>query len=188
MRYRDNQRKRVYDWERAQFLEFHGWAAPGVKVVPMTLRECVRLAKRAFVHYGVRAPGIRDGRGCRSARGGRYSLTLPVWARTPRIVLHECAHGIQEAFHRSIWWKAREGRGPRDWSAHGAVFARIFLDLLARYAGDDRTATRQAMRARRIRVAAAGEFKPIRLREVLRPRRAAQPKPAVVVVESEGKE
>ena len=67
---------------------------------------------------------IRDGRGCRSARGSLHFMILPKWARQPLVILHEMAHGLS-----------------RVRPAHGREFAETFLTLvhhtLGKVAGDE---------------------------------------------------
>lgn len=105
----------------------------------MSLAECERLARRAAKHYGVIGFKVRDGRGARFARGGMRGIKLPVWARQPVVVLHETAHMIA----------ARRGLA----DAHGPLFMRLFIQLLATYAGQEEAALIRSARAQRIKVA-----------------------------------
>lgn len=80
--------------------------------VKLSLKECERLTKRVYKAYGKPSPRVADGRGHR-----RWTIQLPKWARTGAVVLHECAHGLQEHF------------APRC-ADHGPEFVAIFAELL----------------------------------------------------------
>ncbi len=60
------------------------------------------------------------------ALGGREQIILPLWARTRFVALHELAHAIQDyhSMDHTFEW-------------HGPVWARLFLDLVERYAQVD---------------------------------------------------
>lgn len=89
-------------------------------------------------------PKVTDGRGRRHACGSRQVIKLPRWSRTTAVVLHECAHGLAA-------------------DMHGPVFAAVYVELLARFAGLD------ADRLRRTAAAACVEVgrPPRRLRRNL---------------------
>lgn len=110
---RDSQRSRLYHWER--FLP-DGSA--------MTLPECEELVALVCEVYGVRLPRVTDGRRRRAAcwKVGPRHICLPRWARTPRTVLHECAHMLVD-------WFAKWGTHP----VHGKEFAGCFVDLYLRF-------------------------------------------------------
>lgn len=61
---------------------------------------------------------IKDGRGCRWARGGGARITLPMWARTKPVILHEMAHCLV-------------GGGV----GHNWPFCRAYIDLVAMFIG-----------------------------------------------------
>jgi hypothetical protein len=107
---RDNQRSKVYAWENDLRL-------PDEAQSKLTLKDCERLAKRVYKAYGKPCPRVADGRGHRRATGSQWTIQLPKWARTGAVVLHECAHGLQEHF------------APRR-AAHGPEFVAIFAELL----------------------------------------------------------
>ena len=140
---RDNQRGAVYSWERA----LRG--ARGDR--QMTLDECRALVSRVWRSYlGAWAPmpEIKDGRGRRSACGSRWEISLPTWARTPLVVLHETAHALLDFRCASDPW-------------HGALFASLTLELWARYAKVGKGAARAAavkQRPRRVRFAPKREL------------------------------
>lgn len=121
---RDTQRSKVYRWERRWVL---GWDGP-----EMTLDECRALVERVLKAFGGRSfPRIADGRGTRIARGSRYRISLPRWARRRPIVLHEVAHAL---LPRGISMLGGFGVIP----GHGPEFVRLFIELLVRYNGEDR--------------------------------------------------
>lgn len=62
---------------------------------------------------------VRPGNGCSWARGGRFRLTLPQWARSEAVVLHEMAHA------------ATPGAG------HNWPFAAAFLSLVQTFMGKE---------------------------------------------------
>jgi len=150
-REKDTQRSALYAWERALI------GMPD-RTREMTLDECAALVARVWSEYrpGDEPPRITDGRGARIARGARYSLKLPRWARRPGTVLHETAHSLM----------------PRDGeAAHGPEFATLLLDLLTRYVGIDRAAARKAgieQRPRRVHFAPAAKVPQRRSREYMR--------------------
>lgn len=100
LKIRDSQKSKVYAAERRAFD-----AEWGDKIEDGDLAATVRYVRQVeasatwrkiLAKSGLRpiAHGleIADGRGCRSARGSRTRLTLPVWARTRPVILHEMAH------------------------------------------------------------------------------------------------
>lgn len=107
---RDNQRSKVYKWERDLLL-------PNSAQSTLTLKECQQLIKRVYKLYDKPAPRLADGRGTRIARGSRRRISLPKWAREGWTVLHECAHGLTD------WYAPRS-------APHGPEFVAIFAELL----------------------------------------------------------
>lgn len=123
---RDNQRSRVYAWERA-FAKSIGvdFYAPDFK----TLEECEAFAlpiwrkERGRVGLaGQVAPGVeRPAWGQRAALAHHdHRITLPRWARSRWVILHELAHRLT----------------PRD-EAHGPRFVGVLIGLLARHVDHD---------------------------------------------------
>jgi len=106
---RDNQRSKVYDWESK------------LPKKELSFEECKVLLTKACQYYGKPIPHLADGRGTRIAYGASYRVSLPKWARTNVVVLHEAAHSIHS--------KYREG----DEASHGKEFMRILIDLLAHF-------------------------------------------------------
>jgi hypothetical protein len=131
---RDFQRTRVYRWEAAHVLPHAGQ--------PLTLEACRTLVAAVFRWAGRPAPIVTDGRGRRHACGSPEAIKLPRWARTPAIVLHECAHGL-----------ARD--------MHGPEFVATYVLLLERFAGFDADELRASLAA--AKVAVAPPSSPVRL-------------------------
>lgn len=112
---KDGQRQAVYDWQSelsARYLRL-------IEDLP-TLQECAALIAQVWDDYrpGSNYPLLADGRGTRLARGSRWKISLPAWARTRKTVLHEIAHSLTT-----------------DGPAHGREFARLLMELFERYAG-----------------------------------------------------
>ena len=131
---RDFQRTRVYRWEAAHVLPH--------AAQPLTLEACRTLVAAVFRWADRPAPIVTDGRGRRHACGSPEAIKLPRWARTPAIVLHECAHGL-----------ARD--------MHGPEFVATYVELLARFAGFNADELRASLAA--AKVAVAPPFSPGRL-------------------------
>jgi hypothetical protein len=134
---RDFQRSRLYAWERS--LSIWWPAADDATPRTMTLAECSRLVERATRRYGVATPPIADGRGTRFAKGSSWRISLPTWARNLAVVLHETAHCIDAA------------RDVDD--RHGPVFVRLYIQLLATYAGQNEAMLVKSARAAGLKVA-----------------------------------
>ena len=149
---RDTQRSAVYAWERA----LPAW--PGQA---LTLAQCAELVARVWHdHLDSPAPRVTDGRARRTACYvyDDHEIRLPRWSRTTMIVLHEVAHGV-------LWATQPTAAG------HGPEYARLYLEMLARYADVDvATAhwrgTRQ--RPRKVRFAPRDAVPGVRARNQLR--------------------
>lgn len=120
---RDNQRSRVYAWERSASLELCGRSLYEAEF--RTLAECeafaapIWRAERGRLGLaGKLAPAIeRPSWGQRSAFAHNdHRITLPRWARSRWVILHELAHRLT----------------PRD-EAHGPRFVGVLMGLLARH-------------------------------------------------------
>lgn len=135
-RERDFQRKRLYKWEREVPMNEQ------VRL-PISLEQCRTLVEKVYEDYGIEAPKVTDGRGCRTARGSLREVKLPEWARTPWTVLHECAHGLVEKCH--------------PWApGHGPEFVRVYVTLLDQYYDVPATALVLSARSKGIMVAKMG--------------------------------
>lgn len=134
---RDSQRSAVYAWERQVARKY-----PALKR-ELTLEQCREMVHRVWEDYfgsASKPPEILDGRGRRRACGGRWSISLPRWSRSPYVVLHETAHAFG-AHHQ-----------------HGPNFARLYLELMNRYEGIPLGETRTLgvhQKPRRVRFAQA---------------------------------
>lgn len=106
---RDSQRGKVYKWERE-------WLLLGALRVSET--EGSEIVRNICIDHNCCVPKIR--RGIINARGGIGHLSLPAWAFTKPVILHELAHHLN---------KARDHHGPK--------FMGIFLYLLNKYLGWD---------------------------------------------------
>ena len=109
---RDTQRNAVYRWEDFITNEY-----PHLED-PMTYLECHDMIAKVWLDYrGATStpPELKDGRGTSWARGGRWKINLPVWARNMSVVLHEIAHSLI----------------PDD--LHNKRFATLYLEMLVKY-------------------------------------------------------
>ncbi|NKB86703.1 MAG: hypothetical protein GKS06_00580 [Acidobacteria bacterium] len=134
---RDSQRSAVYTWER----KLPAWPGP-----PLSLPECQQLVARVWNdHLDAPAPHVTDGRSRRTACYvyDDHQIRLPRWSRSLMVVLHETAHA-------HLWAALPNAAG------HGPEYARLYLDLLERYAGVDPETARwrgSRQRPRRVRFA-----------------------------------
>ena len=104
MKPRDQQRAKLYAWERMEF-EFDSNM--------LELNDCQAIVDKYLMHVKV-----TDGRRCRRALAciADSKIKLPRWARKKWVVLHEIAH-----FHA-------HGMG----AAHGPTFVKAYITLLAK--------------------------------------------------------
>jgi putative metallohydrolase (TIGR04338 family) len=141
---KDMQRQKLYNAENECF-----GAHDGKTYTPYAIGEFDMPAVEAFVQsvtdskyvrrkYGTYKIKLKDGRGCRMARGGPHTmtLTLPRWARYRWVVLHEIAHVL-----------APISPPPHSWQ-----FAAIYLDLVRHFLGkDDEARLKQCFRKYKVR-------------------------------------
>ncbi|GMU79534.1 MAG: hypothetical protein AMXMBFR46_23240 [Acidimicrobiia bacterium] len=147
---RDVQRSRVYRAEAA----LPSSPLPG-------LPACVGFAEKVvgslwwslrFPRSGLAGlPRFRPGNGARQAffreDADGPTITLPRRYRTKGVVLHELVH-----------WALS---GEVDLPAHGTTFARVLVDVVAEFWGEDRAAALEdAFRAQRVRLGAPAETRP----------------------------
>ena len=113
---RDSQRSKLYHTERY---------LPNGPIM-VDLRDCARLIAACLSWYGplVRPlmPPELSGRGTSSAWGGARRISLPKWARTPRIIVHETAHCIVSRIY---------GQGTLP--GHGPIFVATYTALYERF-------------------------------------------------------
>lgn len=141
---RDSQQTTVYNW---------GWAL--AKRHPqlgesLTIAQCESLVCDIWSDYRadslppiVAFPSSNN----LSALGKRWKVSLPPWARTPLIVLHELAHALLDG-----------GEGQHLEPDHGPIFVKMYCDLLEHYGGIDiDAAKRLAPSKMRISSAAASQ-------------------------------
>lgn len=131
---RDNQRKKVYTAEREVFGANANTAKIGMPlptVGDVDRYVCVVLNRKVVArHYNTNRPVlVVDGRGTRRAMAyGGYKISIPKWARTEWVVLHELAHILE--------WRDRARTGVRT-ASHGWEFAAIYLFLVKTMLGKD---------------------------------------------------
>ena len=112
---RDFQRTRVYRWE--QDVVFPRASTPlSLEACRRLVDDAYRFAEQPAAGADWAPPQVTDGRGRRHACGSREVIKLPRWARTPAVVLHECAHGLAN-------------------DRHGPDFVAAYVALLERFAG-----------------------------------------------------
>lgn len=151
---RDTQRSKIYKSERAALWPL---ASPLPSVSDVE-KFCKKQLSRAAVQRRWPRAGetvqVHDGGGRRAACAwGGYKISIPLWARSDVVVLHELAHIIC----------ARQFRR-QEIAGHGWQFAGVFLDLIRICKG---RAAHDALKAafKENRVA----FKPPRPKRVLTP-------------------
>ena len=140
---RDSQRSKVYKWESDHIPNLHS--------VELTLYDCELLIAEAIrwgfrisksdMSKGIDMPLIKDGRGIKKARGSANKISLPRWARSKAVVLHETAHCLVD----------RMGHRLED-GGHGPYFMRTYIELLRHFIGLSRTGLKQSARSKRIKV------------------------------------
>jgi len=124
-RVRDFQRRRVYNSELV-FKQGHPLADKYQTKEEVTLFVSMVYEDEWFIRqYGRRSlPSIRfPSRGRAAYATGTHLLSLPEWAWTDLIILHEISHLILDA-------------DPTPTATHGPEFCRIFLDCVRRFMGD----------------------------------------------------
>jgi hypothetical protein len=108
---RDSQRAKVYAAERAAFGAEWGEKIDDGSLEAVsryvrqvegsaTWRKILKKSELTPIDGGLR---VKDGRGCRWARGFRDHVTLPIWARTRPVVLHEMAHAATGENAKHHW-------------------------------------------------------------------------------------
>lgn len=114
---RDSQRSAMYAWERKFRDDVYKELPDCSEMLPLGV--CEDLVREVWADYRPKEaiPTVVDGRGRRYAGGSRRKISLPRWARSRVVVLHETAHSLM----------------PTDEPPHGKMFARLFLELLDHY-------------------------------------------------------
>ncbi len=174
---RDQQRQKVYDWERtikpgvSHDIKYVGDVVTRVvretrlpQGEELSLDECEHLVADVWAAYrpGRQIPRVHHGGGTRTATGSSWRINLPRWARHRVTVLHEIAHSLQP-----------------ERPAHSKHFVRLEIELLVRWAGFNRSELVKSARAHRIKVAPASEVErpSVRTRaakSLAKPRRCAK--------------
>jgi len=124
LRPRDNQRSKVYAWERrAAGPEFWKIVFERADDAWLWLKPIWRKERGRVGRAGVVAPEVLRpswGQTNALAHPSQHKITLPVWARTKWVVLHEAAHLLN---------RGHESHGPR--------FVGILMGLASRHLGYD---------------------------------------------------
>ena len=141
MRPRDMQRSKLYAAEnrwRALIGDAHFRDRMGYLVFVEKIERDLWFRRK----YGARAFTVKDGRGTtRATAWGTKTLSLPKWARTPGVILHEVAHCVTNTEHDRS-----------EVASHGWEFAAIFLDLVRHFLGvENHDKLRQCFREGRVR-------------------------------------
>ena len=133
---RDAQRRRVYDWENQNVV-----GKANDKVLDNT--SCVELIIKACALYQIKAPSVSfPARVRQNARGGRYKISLPGWARKSSVVLHEASHTICASFYAY-----------GTVASHGPEFVKVLADLLVHFHVTPRSELKKSLRTHKIKVA-----------------------------------
>jgi putative metallohydrolase (TIGR04338 family) len=157
-RKRDSQRSKLYRAEE-EIASFET-SYPTLKEVDDYCKRVVN--DKWFVkHFGLCEFGVKDGRGARAARGIGWDdlsgkrllrITIPLWARTDRIILHELCHGLKLL-----------DKEP----GHGRVFARTYLAMVKHFMGKEAASVlRASYKHHRVKyVKTSGVKRPLSLEE-----------------------
>lgn len=131
---RDFQRSRVYKAERADAFTAYSQEVGSIHDVRAYVDK-ITSSRWWRNRCPVKSVQVWDGRGTRIAYGGLFcsgskfgwGISLPRWARTHWVILHELAHVITEA----------NGYYDDGHPAHGREFCATFLELTRRWIGTD---------------------------------------------------
>jgi putative metallohydrolase (TIGR04338 family) len=108
---RDTQRSKVYNAEMAVRLEM-AMVSRNAGVELRSVAQLQRYVDKVLARKRVAAKYprpvrrgilVKDGRGRRAACGGYGSVSLPLWARTEQVVLHEVAHCLVGGGQNHNW-------------------------------------------------------------------------------------
>lgn len=119
MRPRDSQRQRLYDAERKLIDLFTVDKLPLDQIQDLVNRAQQSDVYKEYLPKDKKKIVVKKGRSGCSAYGNKLGITLPTWAQTKMIAMHELAHVMvirkdPEATHEP----------------HGWLFARMYLDLV----------------------------------------------------------
>lgn len=174
---RDSQRSRLYKADDV--------LKPFAKPL-LTVKDMERFVRRVWssnrlhkkYRVGSRLPVVKDGRGRRNAGGWSGGITMPLWARSTNVALHELAHTITQRHYGYTV------------AAHGWQYCGVFLQLVRWFIGKEaHDAFKLSMKQNKVRFTAPRQRKPITAeqREVLiarmaLARAARKPKPSTIVL------
>lgn len=138
---RDSQRSKVYKSDAA--LKKFSEPLKTIEDIEKFVKSVWKLKRvqESFPKISEECPRVKDGRGTRNARGGMFYISIPLWARSSDIVLHELAHTVTIRTY-----------GYGETAAHGpefcAVYLRLALYVMGREAHD---ALKAAMKHNKVR-------------------------------------
>lgn len=78
-------------------------------------------------------PRIKDGRGCRWARGSKWHIVMPKWARSEAVLIHELTHTLLYRKYPGHFG----GKNYEYMAAHGWEFAELYLKMVRRFMGKE---------------------------------------------------
>jgi putative metallohydrolase (TIGR04338 family) len=137
-RLRDSQRSKVYNAERLAFSiqKFYNNTGMSTKDIEDFIHKMIttpslvrRYHNEFYSKYDQDKPmnekrpwkiHVKAGQGVRYARGGRYGIIIPGWARNYYVICHELAHTIS----------IRKYEETKSIAAHGWEFCEIYLNLV----------------------------------------------------------
>ena len=140
---RDTQKNALYKWERAIFGGSHD--AQNADAMQLTMDELQEAGQAVLERYGVNGTLVVEHRkanaaACYNSHRFNPTISMPGWARTPAVLLHEIAHAI-------IARKTNDA-----FANHGAEFAALVIELYKTYIdGFDSKAARKAANDQRPR-------------------------------------
>src|SRR5690606_30286106 len=73
-------------------------------------------------------PRIKDGRGCRWARGSKWFIVMPKWARSEAVLIHELTHTLLYRKYPGHFG----GKNYEYMAGHGWEFAELYLKMVRR--------------------------------------------------------
>lgn len=135
-RQRDSQRSKVYKWERGFF--YNTYEVNYIGDNKLSLEKCQELVNHIYRTFDILPPKVKEGRyGC-SAWANEFFISLPSWARTKPIVIHECSHGLTD-----MWFPGSAG--------HGVEYVGIFYKLISIFMHIDELKLKKSLVKNRIR-------------------------------------
>jgi putative metallohydrolase (TIGR04338 family) len=146
-RSRDFQRSKVYKSEALCWgngvTKIHHNSVRTLETLPEMALYVLRILQNPELRklYGAHLEDpieVGDGRGTRRPYAfGTHKITIPKWARTNAIVIHEVAHVLNNRCHRLPSVNEYTARiHAADYSPHGAAYTRVYLDIVKAMMGE----------------------------------------------------